>query len=91
MKLELSLEKDLGLEKGHAGLRGTSRGDAYVETLVETPVNLTKGKELLKEFSADGNSRGPQTDSFSEKLKDSGAVINKHLSFSTFIIVIIYV
>ena len=44
------------------GLRGTSRGDAYVETLVETPVNLTKRqKELLKEFSADGNSRGPQT------------------------------
>ena len=28
-------------------------------------------KELLKEFSADGNSRGPQTDSFSEKLKRS--------------------
>ena len=52
------------------GLRGTSRGDAYVETLVETPVNLTKRqKELLKEFSADGNSKGPQTDSFSEKLK----------------------
>ncbi len=56
--------------KGMPGLRGTSRGDAYVETLVETPVNLTKRqKELLKEFSADGNSRGPQTDSFSEKLK----------------------
>ena len=56
--------------KGMPGLRGASRGDAYVETLVETPVNLTKRqKELLKEFSADGNSRGPQTDSFSEKLK----------------------
>ena len=56
--------------KGMPGLRGTSRGDAYVETLVETPVNLTKRqKDLLKEFSADGKSRGPQTDSFSEKLK----------------------
>ena len=62
--------------KGMPGLRGTSRGDAYVETLVETPVNLTKRqKELLKEFSADGNSRGPQTDSFSEKLKRLGASV----------------
>ena len=56
--------------KGMPGLRGASRGDAYVETLVETPVNLTKRqKEILKEFSLEGNSKGPQTDSFSEKLK----------------------
>jgi len=56
--------------KGMPGLRGTSRGDAYVETLVETPVNLNKRqKELLKEFSSEGKSKGPQTDSFSEKLK----------------------
>ena len=26
-------------------------------------------KELLKEFSSEGKSKGPQTDSFSEKLK----------------------
>ena len=56
--------------KGMPGLRGTSSGDAYVETLVDTPVNLSKRQNaLLKEFSADGTSRGPQTDSFSEKLK----------------------
>ena len=56
--------------KGMPGLRGASRGDAYVEALVETPVNLTKRqKEILKEFSNEGNSKGPQTDSFSEKLK----------------------
>ena len=56
--------------KGMPGLRGTSRGDAYVETLVETPVNLNKRqKELLKEFSSEGKSKGPQTDGFSEKLK----------------------
>ena len=77
--LKLKINYDAGTQsgkrfrlrgKGMPGLRGTSRGDAYVETLVETPVNLTKRqKELLKEFSADGNSRGPQTDSFSEKLK----------------------
>jgi molecular chaperone DnaJ len=56
--------------KGMPGLRGSSRGDAYVEALVETPVNLTnKQKSLLKEFSLEGKSKGPQTDSFSEKLK----------------------
>jgi len=56
--------------KGMPGLRGSSRGDAYVEALVETPVNLTnKQKDLLKEFSLEGKSKGPQTDGFSEKLK----------------------
>tara|TARA_A100001011_G_scaffold247497_1_gene255767 strand:+ start:742 stop:1863 length:1122 start_codon:yes stop_codon:yes gene_type:complete len=56
--------------KGMTGLRGSNRGDAYVETLVETPVNLTKRqKELLKEFSEESLSKGPKTDSFTEKLK----------------------
>ena len=56
--------------KGMPGLRGTSRGDAYVEAIVETPVNLTsKQKELLKEFVSSGGTKGPQTDSFTEKLK----------------------
>ena len=41
-----------------------------VETIVETPVNLTsKQKELLKEFVSSGGTKGPQTDSFTEKLK----------------------
>ena len=40
------------------------------ETIVETPVNLTnKQKELLKEFASSGGTKGPQTDSFTEKLK----------------------
>ncbi len=56
--------------KGMPGLRGASRGDSYVEALVETPVNLTKRqKEILREFSSSGKSKGPQTDGFTEKLK----------------------
>ena len=36
---------------------------------IHDPKSAIEYAQLLKEFSADGNSRGPQTDSFSEKLK----------------------
>ena len=36
-------------------MRSSSRGDLYVETLVETPMNLTKKqKDLLQKFAKAG-------------------------------------
>ena len=56
--------------KGMPAIKSSQYGDMFIELAVETPVNLTKRqKEILKEFSNEGNSKGPQTDSFSEKLK----------------------
>ena len=59
--------------KGMPMLRGSSRGDMYIEMSVETPVNLNKRqKELLQEFEkAGGNdSVSPQTDSFFNRVKE---------------------
>ncbi|MBT3953289.1 MAG: molecular chaperone DnaJ, partial [Rhodobacterales bacterium] len=51
-------------------LRGSGKGDLYLEIAVETPVNLSsKQKELLKEFeelSADSN---PESKNFFSKVK----------------------
>ena len=59
--------------KGMPQLRGQSRGDLYVEFLVETPVNLTKRqKELLEEFNSSGGnkSHSPESEGFFAKVKE---------------------
>ncbi|MEI8295875.1 MAG: molecular chaperone DnaJ [Alphaproteobacteria bacterium] len=50
--------------KGMTVMRSSSRGDLYVETLVETPMNLTKKqKELLQQFAEDGKEEAASTKS----------------------------
>ena len=60
--------------KGMSILRQTRRGDMYVETNVEIPVNLTgKQKEILKEFEKEGGTskkHSPKSQSFFSKLKE---------------------
>ncbi|MEM9047758.1 MAG: molecular chaperone DnaJ [Pseudomonadota bacterium] len=56
--------------KGMPSLRGSSRGDLYLEIAVETPVNLTaKQKELLREFEAAGKDNNPEQRDFFSKVK----------------------
>lgn len=53
--------------------RSGSRGDMYVEALVETPMNLTKRQqELLKDFESDSKqeSTSPQSAGFFAKMRD---------------------
>jgi molecular chaperone DnaJ len=59
--------------KGMSILRSSSRGDMYIQTQVETPVNLTKRqKELLEEFSnLEGKSHSsPLSEGFFSKIKE---------------------
>ena len=59
--------------KGMSILRSTSKGDMYVEVIVETPVNLTeKQKQLLAEFaeSGDGVDHSPESHGFFARVKD---------------------
>ena len=59
--------------KGMCGLRGSSRGDMYVEMEVETPVNLTRRqKDLLREFESEGKGRAtsPQSEGFFSKVRE---------------------
>ncbi len=60
--------------KGMSILRQTRRGDMYVETNVEIPVNLTsKQKEILQEFEKEGGTskkHSPKSQSFFSKLKE---------------------
>ncbi|MGH6932404.1 MAG: molecular chaperone DnaJ [Dongiaceae bacterium] len=59
--------------KGMSVLRSTSRGDLFVELVVETPVNLTKRQqELLKEFEAagKGKSHSPASEGFFAKVRE---------------------
>ncbi len=61
--------------KGMTGLHGRGRGDMYIEIVVETPVNLTKGQqELLKEFEKGGGkgdkATSPQAEGFFSKVKE---------------------
>ncbi len=59
--------------KGMSILRSTSRGDLYVELMVETPSHLTKRqKELLEEFAieSENNKTHPESESFFAKVKD---------------------
>ena len=60
--------------KGMSILRQNRRGDMYVETNVEIPVNLTsRQKSILKEFEKEGGtskSHSPKSQSFFKKIKE---------------------
>jgi len=59
--------------KGMSVLRGSSRGDLYVEFAVETPQHLTKRqKELLTEFAteAETHKTHPESDGFMARVKE---------------------
>jgi molecular chaperone DnaJ len=60
--------------KGMSILRQTRRGDMYVETNVEIPVNLnSKQKAILEEFEKEGGTskkHSPKSQSFFSKLKE---------------------
>lgn len=59
--------------KGMSVLRATSRGDMYVEVVVETPVHLTKRQqELLREFEKAGGGQAthPESEGFFARVKE---------------------
>jgi molecular chaperone DnaJ len=60
--------------KGMSVLRSPSRGDMYIETTVETPVNLTKRQqELLREFAEAGDGKratSPEAEGFFSRVKE---------------------
>ncbi len=60
--------------KGRSVLRSPSRGDMYVEIMVETPVALTrKQQEILRDFEAAGGgkkSHSPESEGFFAKVKE---------------------
>jgi molecular chaperone DnaJ len=59
--------------KGMPVLRSSQKGDLYIESIIETPVNLTaRQKELLKEFEAAGKGNGtsPESEGFFNKVKE---------------------
>jgi molecular chaperone DnaJ len=59
--------------KGMSVLRATSRGDMFVEVIVETPVNLSKRQqELLREFDKAGEHARthPESEGFFAKVKE---------------------
>ena len=61
--------------KGMSELHGHTRGDMFVEIVVETPVNLTKRQqELLREFEesggADAKQQHPESEGFFAKVKE---------------------
>ena len=60
--------------KGMSVLRSTSRGDLFVEFVVETPVHLSKRqKELLKEFATESEKHktSPESEGFIKRVKDA--------------------
>ena len=59
--------------KGMSILRSTTKGDMYIQTSVETPVNLSKRqKELLEEFASleKKSHSSPLSEGFFSKIKD---------------------
>ena len=58
--------------KGMSVMRGSNRGDMYIHTVVETPVNLSKQqKEILREFEKTGGEKtNPQSAGFFHKVKE---------------------
>ena len=58
--------------KGMPVLRGQGCGDMYIQTSVETPVNLTKRqRDLLAEFNKTGTAKtNPESEGFFTKVKD---------------------
>jgi molecular chaperone DnaJ len=56
--------------KGMPGLRGNTKGDLYIELLIETPVNLTNTqKELLRKFADEGENNNPANKDFFSRVK----------------------
>ena len=59
--------------KGMSVLRSPQRGDMFVRTVVETPVNISKRQEdLLREFAAEAgeNDHSPESSSFFRKVRE---------------------
>lgn len=57
--------------KGMNPMRGSARGDMYIQVSVETPVNLNKKqKDLLKEFEKLGSHTSPESEGFFGRLKE---------------------
>ncbi len=59
--------------KGMPVLRSTHHGDLYVQSLVETPVNLSRRqKELLEEFerASSTESNHPESEGFFAKVRE---------------------
>ncbi len=58
--------------KGMPIMNGNGRGDMYVQTEVETPVNLTKRqRDLLADFAAAGSAKNsPESEGFFTKVKE---------------------
>lgn len=58
--------------KGMSVLHSSSRGDAYIEIFVETPVNLSgKQKDMLKGFGGkDPSKNSPESAGFFNKVKE---------------------
>ncbi len=57
--------------KGMPAMRGSGSGDLYIQTMIETPVNLNKRqKELLREFEGAGTSHSPESEGFFAKVKE---------------------
>ena len=59
--------------KGMSVLRSKSRGDMFVQAMVETPVNLTrKQKDMLRELEKEGATakHSPESHGFFNKVKD---------------------
>jgi molecular chaperone DnaJ len=60
-------------DKGMSVLRTNSRGDMFVQAVVETPVSLTKKqKEILQQFetATKGGKHSPESQSFFTKVKE---------------------
>ena len=60
--------------KGMSVVRGSSRGDLYVELAVETPMHLTKRqKELLTEFATESENHKthPESEGFMARVKEA--------------------
>ena len=56
--------------KGMPVLRSTQNGDMYIQTAVETPVNLSrKQRELLREFERESRDNSPQSEGFFAKAR----------------------
>ncbi len=59
--------------KGMPQLNGAAKGDIYIQTVVETPMKLTKRqKELLREFAEEGDAEttSPESHGFFAKVKE---------------------
>ena len=56
--------------KGMPSLRGNTKGDLYIELLIETPVNLTNTqRELLRKFAEEGENNNPANKDFFSRVK----------------------